>query len=313
VCSQSARFSAESEGSTSALNGQVCAFCGSVSQTPTAEPCCESTGRRSRATKTSAYWPTPRAGATSDRVSYPGYRFSLEAAMAQGWSPSIFSAGDSHASLSASQEPAGATQTNAGSGQSLLDSFAYFDPATRSWRTSQGSLLEEAWPRYLETWPRAGTTRSGTAYRRLPSVPHTSVTGSLSLPTPSALNGLNGGSNVRASHPELWPTPHGFSKDGRSNGPSGNELGWAVNQRMLPTPQASDYKGPNLTDPSSGSGHGLAMVAGGSLNPMWVEWLMGFPLGWTVLEPSEMPLSRKSRKRSAGPSSPHITEKPHDT
>jgi DNA (cytosine-5)-methyltransferase 1 len=23
---------------------------------------------------------------------------------------------------------------------------------------------------------------------------------------------------------------------------------------------------------------------GGRLNPMWVEWLMGFPLGWTDLE-----------------------------
>jgi hypothetical protein len=25
----------------------------------------------------------------------------------------------------------------------------------------------------------------------------------------------------------------------------------------------------------------------GKLNPMWVEWLMGFPLGWTDLEDSE--------------------------
>ena len=24
----------------------------------------------------------------------------------------------------------------------------------------------------------------------------------------------------------------------------------------------------------------------GQLNPMWVEWLMGFPLGWTDLEDS---------------------------
>ena len=27
----------------------------------------------------------------------------------------------------------------------------------------------------------------------------------------------------------------------------------------------------------------------GSLNPTWVEWLMGFPSGWTDLEPSETP------------------------
>lgn len=27
----------------------------------------------------------------------------------------------------------------------------------------------------------------------------------------------------------------------------------------------------------------------GALNPDWVEWLMGFPIGWTALEPSETP------------------------
>lgn len=27
--------------------------------------------------------------------------------------------------------------------------------------------------------------------------------------------------------------------------------------------------------------------AGGALNPDWVEWLMGWPIGWTSLEPLE--------------------------
>jgi hypothetical protein len=36
----------------------------------------------------------------------------------------------------------------------------------------------------------------------------------------------------------------------------------------------------------------------GQLNPEFVEWLMGFPLGWTVCEPSATPSSRKSRKPS---------------
>jgi hypothetical protein len=27
----------------------------------------------------------------------------------------------------------------------------------------------------------------------------------------------------------------------------------------------------------------------GSLNPQWVEWLMGFPVGWTDLSNSETP------------------------
>jgi len=28
---------------------------------------------------------------------------------------------------------------------------------------------------------------------------------------------------------------------------------------------------------------------GGTLNPMWIEWLMGFPIGWTDLEHLETP------------------------
>jgi hypothetical protein len=28
--------------------------------------------------------------------------------------------------------------------------------------------------------------------------------------------------------------------------------------------------------------------AGGRLNPTWVEWLMGWPIGWTDLEPLAM-------------------------
>ncbi len=27
---------------------------------------------------------------------------------------------------------------------------------------------------------------------------------------------------------------------------------------------------------------------GGQLNPPWVEWLMGWPIGWTDLKPLEM-------------------------
>jgi hypothetical protein len=40
----------------------------------------------------------------------------------------------------------------------------------------------------------------------------------------------------------------------------------------------------------------LGMAAGGALNPTWVEWLMGFPLGWTDLGPSETRSSRRSSK-----------------
>jgi DNA (cytosine-5)-methyltransferase 1 len=39
---------------------------------------------------------------------------------------------------------------------------------------------------------------------------------------------------------------------------------------------------------------GMSAGNGGKLNPTWVEWLMGFPLGWTDLEDSETQSSHKS-------------------
>jgi hypothetical protein len=36
----------------------------------------------------------------------------------------------------------------------------------------------------------------------------------------------------------------------------------------------------------------------GQLNPTWVEWLMGFPLGWTDCQDSETPSSHKSQNGS---------------
>jgi hypothetical protein len=104
---------------------------------------------------------------------------------------------------------------------------------------------------------------------------------------------------IGASASGLWPTPHGFSKDGKSNGPSGNELGRAVNlatptaQGMWPTPTRRDHKGG--ADWSKRTRNGkprkesdqtlpdMVEQSGGSLNPTWVEWLMGWPLGWTDL------------------------------
>jgi hypothetical protein len=42
---------------------------------------------------------------------------------------------------------------------------------------------------------------------------------------------------------------------------------------------------------------------GGDVNPEWIEVLMGFPITWTEIAASEIPLSPKSRKSSAARSS----------
>jgi hypothetical protein len=59
---------------------------------------------------------------------------------------------------------------------------------------------------------------------------------------------------------------------------SGTESG------LLPTPTASTG-GP---EPEGKTGRKLVTQVGGQLNPMWVEWLMGWPLEWTDLKPLAM-------------------------
>jgi hypothetical protein len=61
-------------------------------------------------------------------------------------------------------------------GSSSPDSFARFDPATSSWRTSQ-LCFDEGSGKSLQTFPRAGMTRSGIAFgssrwRPSPARPH---------------------------------------------------------------------------------------------------------------------------------------------
>ena len=77
---------------------------------------------------------------------------------------------------------------------------------------------------------------------------------------------------------------------------------------LWPTPRASEWKG---TGPLGSKSHNHRLERGyldatvqeasqesGSLNPAWVEWLMGFPIGHTDLNPSETQSFRKSLRQS---------------
>ena len=79
----------------------------------------------------------------------------------------------------------------------------------------------------------------------------------------------------------LWPTPRAAMAQAR------NHTAW---ERSSDKPQ-------NLENAVASA---EPSAVGGKLNPTWVEWLMGFPLGWSVLEDWVMRSSRKSRKSSEG-------------
>ena len=97
----------------------------------------------------------------------------------------------------------------------------------------------------------------------------------------------------------LWPTP--ISQDAKHSGYAASGPGKAIKLSYAvvqwPTPCASEAR-QGYQDRSMGKKGtqeslttvvqgGPATQVGGSLNPTWVEWLMGWPLEWTALKPSE--------------------------
>ena len=180
--------------------------------------------------------------------------------------------------------------------------LAHYDQSTQSWRMSEDISL---WGDYksLESLPKSGMTRNGVLYQQPEWVRPIDANESLSWPTPTASDWKGRGPNSKQQGlPEvvktrmgLWPTPttqevehpkaeitetgRRKSKDGKTS----HSLGLADAVQMWPTPQARDYKGPSGRS-LKGTEMDLPMAVGGKLSPMWVEWLMGFPAGWTDLK-----------------------------
>lgn len=286
-------------------------------------------------------------------------------------------------------------------GPSSPGSLARFNRHTSSWKTAQCSLFGGL-ELFSGTWPRWGLMRAGELFPlQMPSgleelrASITSGSGfGLRLLTPTKEDHKSDGKKAMEAwenalvmgalpkttyqrlrnqiHFQRLPPLHGMSKDGKSNGPSGNELGCAVNRMQtpvaddavgrtkgkfnsrgepklsaqvliaviepqttererVPTPTVNDSKNdgppsqfnrnsmplncvvkrkPTVTksDAMGGPGRGknkegannLRTDIGGSLNPPWVEWLMGWPIGWTELRPLEMDKFRQWRRSHGG-------------
>jgi hypothetical protein len=142
-------------------------------------------------------------------------------------------------------------------------------------------------------------TRSGIAYQRQPSVPRISATESGSWPTPKSQDAKHGAAtayelehadkwapyhlHVAIAARALWPTPKGSAANyGWPRENDRGDLQAAVLQ--WPTPQARDHRTGEthrVGDPARHGGWNLNDWVGGQLNPTWVEWLMGYPEGWT--------------------------------
>jgi hypothetical protein len=159
-------------------------------------------------------------------------------------------------------------------------------------RSLEPARMKPMWPTPMAADARGS---AGRGKRELPNV-------AKMYPIPRT-TGLDGGSNSRkaAKARGMWPTPTVNGNNNRAglSEKSGDGLATAVAREMVPTPTANRRSGLQS--------HGKNFTLG-SLNPTWVEWLMGYPSGWTDLEGSATPSSPKSREPLAAPSSSEMKD-----
>jgi DNA (cytosine-5)-methyltransferase 1 len=127
------------------------------------------------------------------------------------------------------------------------------------------------------------------------------------LPTPTASDyksqptskswKAKGAINYKLSNPEIqamWPTPTShMAKETNAPSEHNRNTPTLTAQVNWPTPRTKGMCGGSgswdLLNKNTTKEEARQMGAGngGKLNPMWVEWLMGWPLGWTDLKPLE--------------------------
>tara|TARA_R100001591_G_scaffold25392_1_gene35431 strand:- start:353 stop:976 length:624 start_codon:yes stop_codon:yes gene_type:complete len=134
------------------------------------------------------------------------------------------------------------------------------------------------------TWKPQATPAGATLYRLLPQMPRTDEIDAGLLGTPTAAANQMSPSMKKCGWqgPRMWATPAAADAVGSTGGGQGKSLRTDV--KMWPTPTARDYKD-NGNSPAELARNSvtLATHAGGSLNPNWVEWLMGYEIGYTDL------------------------------
>jgi hypothetical protein len=190
--------------------------------------------------------------------------------------------------------------------------LARYDPDTHSLRTVQCSLFEDL-NQSLQTWPRWGSMQNGECFQQ-PMWEQTTSENEfgLSQKVPNNIDffhtpnttGIDGGSNSRrALKKRMFPTPNSSDANGANMKLDKNGIPHDIQKGYLrgfvkqwPTPQSADGKNAIVRHRTKSAqimlGREIALqdsqLIGGHLNPMWVEWLMGWLPGWTDLKPLEM-------------------------
>lgn len=229
-------------------------------------------------------------------------------------------AGGSRASRTAMPGSNEARQMTVTSGRRCFESFGKW---SRVSSLARMFLASSAWnsTKCFLTWKHSATPAGRLLFLLRPSMPTTDETDCGFLAAATA----NQTSPSMLKHPGvrrlMWPTPttmemasagkgeafvtsSGSVRRKNSNSTTSN-LGLSDAAKMWPTATATAAKGSSPASLTRKDGrsrkndrldHAVMAQHGGQLNPAWVEWLMGFPPGWTDLhdsEPLETPSSLK--------------------
>ena len=137
----------------------------------------------------------------------------------------------------------------------------------KTWQTIFGSGLSPS----SQTYAAWATELRQDSLRRQKLAPHINDSGSSSWPTPRTSDQHGEGGPDLRTKADMWATPTSRDhKDGASPSEkvaTNSLLGRQAPRTPMPGQQSSNE---SLT-----------------LNPRFVEWLMGFPIGWTDLQPLE--------------------------
>ena len=140
------------------------------------------------------------------------------------------------------------------------------------------------------TWKVRATPGRRLLFQLAPSTPRTDETESGLWATPQAMDSLTPKQEEGLTH-EITESRKGWTN-------FANLKEQAVyGKKMWPTPQTGSHNEAAHNAMSGDWKTKFCEVAQipttGQLNPNWVEWLMGFPVGWTDLSASETPSCHK--------------------
>lgn len=195
------------------------------------------------------------------------------------------------------------------SGANSPASCGWYDPASHSLKTAQCSLFADSMSSSL-TLPRSGSMRNGKLYPQPMRVRPIAGNASGFWRTPSAqepgvswdrlvpiAGGEPGGMNrhfdkhtgrmaqlglmQQVKLRDMWQTPVADDAIARQKG--------KINSRGEPKRHGKPRPAVDMTLPD------MVEANGGSLNPAWVEWLMGWPIGYTALKHWATAKSRSKR------------------